>query len=114
MGRPTHVCRCSTRPRRKVSSSCATRSNKRYAFSRMREWVPQQKRREVLQAPIGAASPSPGMQVVERPGWYQVVRPDTRDTSSSEVIVSELEADDAERVIDETLAFHVSLGLRFK
>jgi GNAT superfamily N-acetyltransferase len=54
------------------------------------------------------------MEVIERPGWLQLVTPTLRQGGLNGVSLSRLADDEADRVIDETIARYRALGLRFR
>jgi ribosomal protein S18 acetylase RimI-like enzyme len=70
--------------------------------------------REVLVAPRRAFIPLPDTQVIERPGWLQLVTPSLRQGGLNEVAYSALDETEADTVIDETLEHYRRLGLRFR
>ncbi|HYO54751.1 GNAT family N-acetyltransferase [Archangium sp.] len=70
--------------------------------------------REVLEAPRWAFLPLPDTQVIERPGWLQLVTPSLRQGGLNEVAFSALDEKEADTVIDETLELYRRLGLRFR
>jgi GNAT superfamily N-acetyltransferase len=70
--------------------------------------------REVVEAPRRAFIPLADTQVIERPGWLQLVTPSLRQGGLNEVAFSALEEQEAEAVIDETLALYRRLGVRFR
>jgi GNAT superfamily N-acetyltransferase len=70
--------------------------------------------REVIEAPRRAFLPLPDTQVIERPGWLQLVTPSLRQGGLNEVAFSALDEEEADSVIDETLALYRRLGLRFR
>jgi GNAT superfamily N-acetyltransferase len=70
--------------------------------------------REVTEAPRRAFLPLPDTQVIERPGWLQLVTPSLRQGGLNEVAFSALEEEEADAVIDETLALYRRLGVRFR
>lgn len=76
-------------------------------------WTPERKREAAVQAPLARLYVRADTRIVERPGWYQVVTPSAR-TYLNEVIVCQLDAADADRVIDETVATYRDLGVRFR
>jgi GNAT superfamily N-acetyltransferase len=69
---------------------------------------------EVLAPPRRAFVPMPGLRVVERPGWAQLVTPWQRDGGLNGVSLSVLDAGEADAVIDATIAEYRALGLRFR
>ncbi|WP_375765370.1 GNAT family N-acetyltransferase [Archangium gephyra] len=70
--------------------------------------------REVLETPRRAFIPLPDTQVVERPGWLQLITPSLRQGGLNEVAFSALDENEADAVIDETLETYRRLGLRFR
>lgn len=76
--------------------------------------TPEERLREVLDAPLGSELPAPDVRVIERPGWYQVIRPDQRDGSSNEVIRSRLAPAEADSVINKITNEYNALGVSFK
>ncbi|WP_309892208.1 GNAT family N-acetyltransferase [Archangium sp.] len=70
--------------------------------------------REVIEAPRRAFLPLPDTQVIERPGWLQLITPSLRQGGLNEVAFSVLDEQEADAVIDETLAVYRRLGLRFR
>lgn len=65
---------------------------------------------EVMVAPRYAFPRLPGLQVIERPGMLQLITP---LGTMNEVVYSEL-GDDADAVIDATIASYRALGVRFR
>ncbi|WNG47692.1 GNAT family N-acetyltransferase [Archangium minus] len=70
--------------------------------------------REVLEPPRRAFIPLPDTQVIERPGWLQLITPSLRQGGLNEVAYSALDEKEADAVIDETLEVYRRLGLRFR
>lgn len=70
--------------------------------------------REVLEPPRRAFIPLPDTQVIERPGWLQLITPSLRQGGLNEVAYSVLDEKEADAVIDETLETYRRLGLRFR
>jgi GNAT superfamily N-acetyltransferase len=54
------------------------------------------------------------LQVIERPGWLQIVTPSIRSGSLNEVLFSALDADGADAIIDAAIAVYRGLGLKFR
>jgi GNAT superfamily N-acetyltransferase len=52
----------------------------------------------------------PDTQVIERAGWFQLVTPSAPGPQRNEVILSQVEPDDADRVIEEVIAMYQSDG----
>lgn len=69
---------------------------------------------EVLSCPRRAFVPMPGLRVVERPGWLQLVAPWLKDGGLNGVSLSVLGASEADAVIDSTIAEYRALGVRFR
>jgi hypothetical protein len=78
------------------------------------EWTLEEKRREAMRAPIGAHVPRPHVLLVVRDGWCQITSTDERDGSGNEVLESRLAEDEAEAVIDRTMAEYAARGLIFR
>lgn len=76
-------------------------------------WTEERKREACLRGPMGRAFLRPDTQVIERPGWHQVLTPSAKGTMN-EVVFSQLDASDADRVIDETVASYQAHGLATK
>ncbi|REG37535.1 acetyltransferase (GNAT) family protein [Archangium gephyra] len=70
--------------------------------------------REVVETPRRAYLPLPDTQVIERPGWLQLLTPSLRQGGLNEVAYSALDEKEADAVIDETLEQYRRLGLRFR
>jgi len=77
-------------------------------------WTAEAKHDAVLRAVLGAHLPRPGLTVIERPGWYQVITPSSVTAMNNEVILSAIPSDEVERVIDETIAGYRAHGAAFK
>lgn len=69
---------------------------------------------ETFLAPIGCALLSRDTQIIERPGWYQLVTPSTGTSQGNEVALSQLAAADVDRVVDETVATYAAHRVPFK
>lgn len=69
---------------------------------------------EVLVASRRAFVPLPDTRVIERPGWMQLVTPSLRDGGMNEVCWAMLTPEEADAVIDETLAGYRELGIRYR
>lgn len=66
-------------------------------------------------APVGAQALRPDSRVIERPGWYQVITPSSRSTSSlNEILFSEMAENDADRMIDNAIAEYRALKIPLK
>lgn len=77
-------------------------------------WDDQTLLDEVLVCPRRAFVPMPGLRVVERPGWHQLVAPWLKDGGLNGVSLSVLDAGEADAVIDATIAEYRALGVRFR
>ncbi len=67
---------------------------------------------ELLVAPRQALIPLADTQIIERPGWWQLITPSLKRGGMNEVICSELK--DADTVIAETIATYMKLDVRFR
>ena len=56
----------------------------------------------------------PGLRVIERPGWLQIITPQIKTGGLNEVIFSALDERDADATIDATIAEYRDLGLLFR
>jgi GNAT superfamily N-acetyltransferase len=82
--------------------------------SRPVEWSDEEKRREAIRAPIGSHIPRPEVTLVVREGWVQITATDLRDGTCNEVLESRLTEEEADAVIDRTIAHYASKGLAFR
>lgn len=69
---------------------------------------------EVIVTPRRAFPPFPDLQVIERPGWLQIVTPSIKTGGLNEVIYSALDEPDADAAIDTAIAMYRDLGLKFR
>lgn len=69
---------------------------------------------EVLVASRHAFVALPDTRVVERPGWMQIVTPSLRVGGMNEVCLAVLGLEEADAVIDATIAEYRALGIRFR
>lgn len=76
-------------------------------------WTAERKLEAALRAPLVRMYVRADTRIIERPGWYQVVTPSAR-TYLNEVVLSQLDDDDADRVIDETVATYRAHGVRMR
>jgi N-acetylglutamate synthase-like GNAT family acetyltransferase len=67
-----------------------------------------------IQAPIGAALLEEDTQVIQSPGWYQLVTPSLQEVSVNEVILSRMSGAALDRKIEETFALYKKHNLPFK
>lgn len=77
-------------------------------------FTPEEIVHEVLVAPRAALVPLPDTQVIERPGWWQLVTPSLARGGMNEVQCSELTDAEADATIDQTLAFYRGLDIHFR
>ena len=68
---------------------------------------------EIIERPREAWVPLPDLQLVERPGWRQLVTPSVKSGGLNEVSLAQLRDDEADAVIDETIAHYRELGCKF-
>jgi GNAT superfamily N-acetyltransferase len=69
---------------------------------------------EVIVVPRKAFPSLPDLRVIERPGWVQIVTPSIKTGGLNEVAFSALDEEDADRVIDATIAEYRALGVKFR
>jgi len=69
---------------------------------------------EVTQTPRRAFVPLPDLELVERPGWFQITTPSFREGGFNEVALAVLADGDADAVIDATIAGYRARGLKFR
>lgn len=69
---------------------------------------------EVIVAPRRAFPRLPDLQVIERPGWLQIVTPSITTGGLNEVIYSRLDELEADRAIDDAIAMYRDRGLKFR
>jgi ribosomal protein S18 acetylase RimI-like enzyme len=69
---------------------------------------------EVFAAPRSVSPPLPELRRIERPGWVQILTPSFRSGGLNEVAFSVLADDEADAIIDATIAEYRALGLRFR
>ncbi len=69
---------------------------------------------EALASPRKGYFPMPDLRAVERPGWMQLVTPSFKNGGFNEVSLSVLGDDEADAVIDRTIAEYRDLGIRFR
>ncbi len=69
---------------------------------------------EVLIASRRAFVPLADTRVIERPGWMQIVTPSLRTGGMNEVCLAVLDPDEADAVIDRTIAEYRALGISFR
>ena len=69
---------------------------------------------EVIVTPRRAFPRLPELQVIERPGWLQIVTPSIKTDGLNEVIYSLLDEQGADATIDAAIAMYRDLGLKFR
>ncbi|MCP3144565.1 hypothetical protein [Pyxidicoccus xibeiensis] len=67
-------------------------------------WSLEEKREACLRAPMGDDLLRTDTRIIARPGWYQVVTPSAPGSMLNEVVLSQVDATEAEQVIDEAIA----------
>ncbi|HVV84192.1 MAG TPA: GNAT family N-acetyltransferase [Kofleriaceae bacterium] len=77
-------------------------------------WTEEEVRRAALDGPRHAFGPAPSLEVIERPGWLQLVAPQFKDGGLNGVWHSVLADDEADAVIDAVIARYHALGVRFR
>ena len=73
-------------------------------------WSLEAKREACLRAPMGDELVRRDTRIIARPGWYQVVTPSAPGSVLNEIILSQVDASEAERVIDEAIALYRRTG----
>lgn len=68
---------------------------------------------EIVERPREAYVPLPDLQVIERPGWRQLVTPSFKHGGFNEVSFARLADAEADAVIDATIAHYAALGCKF-
>jgi GNAT superfamily N-acetyltransferase len=68
-------------------------------------WTIDRKREAAERAPIGRELHRPDTRIISRPGWYQIVTPSAVGYLN-EVYLTDIDAADADRAIDEVIADH--------
>jgi GNAT superfamily N-acetyltransferase len=69
--------------------------------------------REIVETPRDAYVALPDLQVIVRPGWRQIVTPSVKAGGFNEVSVAQLRDEEADVVIDATIAQYRALGCKF-
>ena len=69
---------------------------------------------EVIVTPRLAFPRLPDLQVIERPGWLQIITPSIKTGGLNEVIYSSLDERSADAAIDTAVAMYRDLGLEFR
>ncbi len=84
------------------------------AGSKLPGWEDDALAHELYVVPRGARVRVPGMEIIERPGWSQLITPSFRDGGLNEVAYSALDEEEADAVIDATIADYRRRGLCFR
>lgn len=77
-------------------------------------WTESELLHEVVVSTRRSFPPLPDTLVIERPGWLQLITPSLRQGGLNEVVHSDLADDEADAVIDATLADYGRRGLRYR
>jgi len=77
-------------------------------------WSEAELLEEVFAAPRSATLPVPDLRRIDRPGWVQLITPSFRTGGFNEVALSVLSDDEADAVIDATIAEYRALGIAFR
>ena len=77
-------------------------------------WTEAELLEEVFAVPRSASLPVPDLRRIERPGWVQIITPSFRTGGLNEVAFSALTDDEADAVIDATIAEYRALGIAFR
>lgn len=72
------------------------------------------KEREVRNAAIGSHIGAADTQIIDRPGWYQLITPSCKSSALNEVIFSEIPEGDVDRTIDRVIDEYQSHSVPFK
>jgi GNAT superfamily N-acetyltransferase len=73
-------------------------------------WTAEKKLNAAVSAPMSRAMLRPDTRVIERPGWYQLVTPSAPGSALNEVVLSQVEPDQADPVIEEVIAMYTKVG----
>jgi GNAT superfamily N-acetyltransferase len=77
-------------------------------------WTATDVERELIDSPTHAYAPFDGLEVIERPGWVQLTCDRFPKGGFNGISRSMLSAEEADRVIDETIAGYTRRGLAFR
>lgn len=77
-------------------------------------WSREQLLREVVESPRRAFLPLAATKVIERSGWLQLITPSIPRGGFNDVAFSNLREDEADGVIDRTIAEYTRFGLEFR
>lgn len=72
-------------------------------------WTRERKQEACVRAPMFRPLVRPDTRIIERPGWYQVITPSAPGNVLNEVVLSQVDETDVERVIDETVAAYSAI-----
>jgi GNAT superfamily N-acetyltransferase len=73
-------------------------------------WTAERKREAAAKAPFDLPMLRPDSRVIKRPGWYQIITPSAPGALLNEVVLSQVDAAEAERTIDEVIAMYQADG----
>lgn len=76
--------------------------------------VAQSRLEACLAAPIGSSIPEKDTQIIQSPGWYQVITPSVKEATVNEVILSQVPSSEVDHRIDETFSIYDRYDLPFK
>ena len=68
---------------------------------------------EIIERPREAYVPVPDLQIIERPGWRQIVTPSVKTGGMNEVSLARLTVGEVDAVIEATIAQYRELGCKF-
>ena len=97
-----------------MTATIPARCYRRAVIAGLAGWTDDEVRQATLEAPGRAFVPMPDLEVVERPGWLQLIAPRFRDGGLNGVWRSILADDDADAVIAATIATYAARDLRFR
>lgn len=99
---------------RRSCASVVTSNRMRQRYHALVPLTAAEIRHEVLVIPRRAWLAVPDLRVIERPGWVQIVTPSFTRGGNNEVAHAELADDEADAVIDQTIAEYRALGVRWR
>ena len=77
-------------------------------------WDAESLEHELFVVPRDARVQIPGMEVIERPDWFQLITPSFRSGGLNEIAYASLPDDEADAAIDAAIADYRRRGLRFR
>jgi GNAT superfamily N-acetyltransferase len=99
-----------TARQRRLAALPASPQGQDHRYSPAMTWTAEAKLDAAIRAPTGRAMLRPDSRVIERPGWHQVITPSAPGTLFNEIVLSQVEPEDADRVIDEVVAMYLAIG----